>query len=387
MPTNQPTPQDPTPQADPQDTAASRGREDALNIWSDVRFVRDGLFSAEEAIIYIDFFHDHLKPFTPILSSTDFKPLSTHKTLIEDNPVLAVTMLMLASRYCTLPGAGAVSRRYLIHERLWESLRTMIMRIFWAQDPCPRSSGVAGGGGGGGGLRTLGTCEALLILTEWHPRSLHFPMGGDDVHMLTSKTTRHKNSFTDQNPLFWLEWSWRSDRLCWSLLGTALTLAIELGLLDDCDNTTMGAREITSGSWRDPAFEDRAFRLGQYLWVYSTQLSGRLGKSSPPYLCWETKQKHIGWKYLAPYNLPERPSLLGDDTLNLWTGMAILMRTGNELLFASRQHTMEIIRNGRYIGLLYTFQTSLHEWRKEFDNANCKPLLLQMNRQLLISSK
>jgi hypothetical protein len=160
----------------------SDGREQALEAWSHVRFVQDGLFSADEALSYIEFFHEHLKPFTPILS-VDFRSPKKHQELIEDNPILALTMLMLASRYLDLPGPGHVSRRYIIHDRLWDFLQKMIMRVFWAQDPCSRATLQ----NKPNGLRTLGTSEALLILTEWHPRSLHFPVGGDEAHILTNK--------------------------------------------------------------------------------------------------------------------------------------------------------------------------------------------------------
>ncbi|OJJ76742.1 hypothetical protein ASPBRDRAFT_204291, partial [Aspergillus brasiliensis CBS 101740] len=325
----------------------SVGREQALEAWSHVRFIRDGLFSAEEALFYIEFFYEHLEPFTPILS-VDFRPPKKHQELIEDNPILALTMLMLASRYSDLPGSGHVSRRYIIHDRLWDALQTMIMRIFWAQDSCSSATLQ----NKSNGLRTLGTSEALLILTEWHPRSLHFPVGGDGAHILTNKPMLSSNSFTDKNPVFWLEWSWRSDRFCWSLLGMAYTLAFELGLFDDCDDTTLGARETTNRSWENPEFKKRAYRIRQYLWISSTQMSGRLG-----------------WKYIAPYNLPEGPELMMDDTTRMWTGLATLMRKGNELLFKSRQHTKHIIQNGLYIGLLYTFQTSLQEWQEEFAKA------------------
>ncbi|GKZ27274.1 hypothetical protein AbraCBS73388_004051, partial [Aspergillus brasiliensis] len=342
----------------------SVGREQALEAWSHVRFIRDGLFSAEEALFYIEFFYEHLEPFTPILS-VDFRPPKKHQELIEDNPILALTMLMLASRYSDLPGSGHVSRRYIIHDRLWDALQTMIMRIFWAQDSCSSATLQ----NKSNGLRTLGTSEALLILTEWHPRSLHFPVGGDGAHILTNKPMFSSNSFTDKNPVFWLEWSWRSDRFCWSLLGMAYTLAFELGLFDDCDDTTLGARETTNRSWENPEFKKRAYRIRQYLWISSTQMSGRLG-----------------WKYIAPYNLPEGPELMMDDTTRMWTGLATLMRKGNELLFKSRQHTKHIIQNGLYIGLLYTFQTSLQEWQEEFAKAKGKhsKLVLTITRHMRI---
>ncbi|OJJ45657.1 hypothetical protein ASPZODRAFT_504515 [Penicilliopsis zonata CBS 506.65] len=342
-----------------QSSLDGEGVQQALQAWSEVRFVRDGLFSATEAMAYMQYFHDHLEPFTPVLSP-NFTDPAAHRRLIHEEPILAVTILMLAARHCELPGAGSISRRYVIHDRLWSFLQGMIMRIFWAQDYRPRCKN-----GRASGFRTLGTCEALILLTEWHPRSLHFPPAHNETSIVDSDQT-YKNAFTAQDPVFWLDWSWRSDRLCWSLLGTAMTLAFELGLFDDCDNTTLGAKETTNDHWRDPSFQSRAYRLQHVFWVFSTQMSGRLG-----------------WKYLAPFQLSEKSVVSFDDTSRLWTGIATLMRKGNELMFSSRRHTREIIQDGRYVGLLYIIHPNLVDWKKEFDRTRGQ-LTKQMRAMLAI---
>jgi hypothetical protein len=62
-----------------------------------------------------------------------------------------------------------------------------------------------------------------------------------------------------------VDWLSKSDRMCWSLLGLAQSLAVELGLSENPD--IMQSQEDI----------ERAHRIQQLLWVFSIQTSGRLG--------------------------------------------------------------------------------------------------------------
>ena len=65
---------------------------------------------------------------------------------------------------------------------LWRELRRGLESVIWGGGGGgPPSRGGLGGIGSsqGKGLRTLGTVEALMVLTEWHVRNLHFPVGGE----------------------------------------------------------------------------------------------------------------------------------------------------------------------------------------------------------------
>ena len=84
-----------------------------------------------------------------------------------------------------MSGPGGHCRSHAIHEQLWTYLRGMIERCLWGQEAF--GGGFCGSGAQSdsttapwrglrkGSLRTLGTIESLMILTEWHPRALHFP--------------------------------------------------------------------------------------------------------------------------------------------------------------------------------------------------------------------
>lgn len=271
-----------------------------LQPWANLRFVRTGLFTAEEALDMFNYFHTYLAPFTPICSSS-FQDPSMHQRLLEEEPILACTILMLASRYMRFSGPGAVSRGFMIHERLWNHLQGMISRMIFGQEqftsgandngtyadpPSGSASESALAGSSFGSLRTLGTCEALLLLSEWHPRSLHVPAGDDGDSMLVRdevwRTRATTTGIGGRIRIDWLEPVWRSDRMCWSMLGNALALAVELGIFDEYDNTTIGARESRRDIWNNPLSSQRAYLVQHLLWVYLTQTSGRLGRPAAP---------------------------------------------------------------------------------------------------------
>jgi len=120
---------------------------------------------------------------------------------------------------------------------------------------------------------------SLLLLSEFHPRSMHFPPGddGDEIlaptdadaeSLLLTDDEAQKGLTAGQATLkTWTEPALRSDRMCWSLIGAAHTLAYELGLFGSFADSTV-------------ATCPRARRLERLLYVYISQTSGRLGLAS-----------------------------------------------------------------------------------------------------------
>lgn len=123
------------------------------------------------------------------------------------------------------------------------------------------------------------TVFSLLLLSEFHPRSMHFPPGddGDEIlaptdadaeSLILTDDEAQKGLTAGQAPLrTWTEPALRSDRMCWSLIGAAHTLAYELGLFGSFADSTV-------------ATSPRAQRLERLLYVYISQTSGRLGLAS-----------------------------------------------------------------------------------------------------------
>ncbi|EKD20435.1 c6 zinc finger domain containing protein [Drepanopeziza brunnea f. sp. 'multigermtubi' MB_m1] len=383
-----------------------QGYKDAVKAWSRFRFVRAGWFTPSEAIDYIDYYYEYLSPLTPISPPT-FRDTGTHHTLLIEEPILTVTLLTIATRYRQIPGPGGHCRSHAIHEQLWTYLRGMIERCLWGQEAF--GGGFCGSGGESeaqtsstapwrglrkGSLRTLGTIESLMILTEWHPRALHFPPAeATDELMLPSYDTPDTYSTDDDGmPRLprgvggkriesWLEPAWRSDRMCWMLLSTAMGLSYELGVFDEIEELLAQGGEMTRPEYEDEAYRLRAARIKRLLLIYVTQLAGRLGWTNMV-----PENLRVGDPAFAPRKrkasldgkTPETnttvstgfnyiPNLeLDDQIIHCWAGISNAMRIGNDKLFKSRQHTTRIINDSTYIELLKDFQPMLRAWMTEF---------------------
>ncbi|KAI9793100.1 MAG: hypothetical protein M1816_000998 [Peltula sp. TS41687] len=368
------------------DASQSRDYQDARRAWSSCSFYK------------------YMAPLTPI-SPPSFQLPGSHSALLTEEPILAVTLLTISSRYMRLSGPGALSRSYAIHEKLWNYLRGMIERIVWGQEQFgagfgtsptkheenQTSSTAPWRGLRKGSMRTLGTVESLMLLTEWHPRALHFPPGDDgmelivhdaraDVDSSLNELAGELPSSTQQAPRgvggrrieSWLEPAWRSDRMCWMLLGNALALSFELGVFDPFPN--MGTLDGSSyrPEYRSPSHRLRARRLRKLLLVYLTQLSGRLEWPNP---CDTSDLANFKLQTHLPEGQPNPDGSATffeagteDCVLHCWVELTNLMRSGNELFFSSRNHTKDLIRSGLYTNLLEHFQPRLRKWREEFDS-------------------
>lgn len=381
------------------------GYQEALDAWSRFRFVRAGWFTKEEAVKYIVYYYEYLSPMTPISPPT-FRSPSSHVTLLTEEPILTVTLLTIASRYYRIRSTGGHCRSHAIHEELWRYLRRMIERCLWGQeafgggfcgsgaDESQTSSTAPWRGLRKGSLRTLGTIESLMILTEWHPRALHFPPDeAIDELMLPSRAMPTHSDIGDEEGAqrlggnvggrrieSWLEPAWRSDRMCWMLLSNALGLAYELGVFDDIDEL-LATNAITRPEYEDEAYRLRATRIKRLLLVYLTQLAGRLGwtnmvpeslRRTDPALSGRrpisnegntpgTNQSVISNAFSYVPNVE-----LDDQIIHCWVGVSDAMQLGNERLFRSRKHTTEIIQSGDYTRALKEFQPILKNWWREF---------------------
>ncbi|ORY19584.1 hypothetical protein BCR34DRAFT_595522 [Clohesyomyces aquaticus] len=397
---------------------------DAVKAWSKFRFVRAGWLTAREAIAYMDYFYIYLSPLTPIVVP-DYRDHALHGRLLKEEPMLTVTLLTISSRFHRLEGPGASSRYYAIHEKLWKYLQGMIDRMIWGQEQF--GGGFCGAGQQPGsdvnplsrkGLRTLGTVESLMLLTEWHPRALHFPPGDDDDELIgpddgpENGTATNGNGDTselykgvgDQRIDSWLEPCWRSDRMCWMLLGNAMALAFEIGVFDDTSEREFEQANERLSHATVKAYYRRKNHLKDLLIIYVTQTSGRLGLSS---MLPQVKREGDGFPTKTPLAMyqeriariqPPPPQIgmrpdgqrlpyesvatqnrhaVQDLVLDFWNWIAKIMEGGNLKLFPNRRQTRELLKTGKYEELLRDFQTPLLEWKKCFDVAHQVPAQLR----------
>lgn len=262
---------------------ATQHTNEALRAWSNLRFVRGGLFTAEEALDMVDHFYTFHAEFSPVVPE-HFRCHSQHAILIEEEPVLTITLLMIGSRYRKWTGPAAVARSYIVHDRIWRYLQGMISRLTWSEDlfvgefrslngPRPAYTD-----SWSHGFRTLGTCEALLLLLDWHPRALHFPPPDEDTSSITIpelKKTQKGAGSRYYGPGSGHDWLARSDRLCQSMLSTVFMLAAEMGIFSDHDIFWQG--DAAHDDIRAGREQERFYRIRCLIWVYATQQPGRPG--------------------------------------------------------------------------------------------------------------
>ena len=147
----------------PRDESLTR----ALTVWESFKLCQLKWVTPLEAFTYVNYFHTHLLPLSPILSGHFALP-SAQLDLLTNEPLLAITILTIAARYCPFREAkGGVC----LHRKLWQFTQRLVERVIWGQD---RGTGRRRGKETKG-LRGLGTVEALVLWTEWHPRGIHFP--------------------------------------------------------------------------------------------------------------------------------------------------------------------------------------------------------------------
>lgn len=390
---------------------------DAIRAWSKFRFVRAGWMTAKEAVRYIDYFYTYLSPLTPIVVP-DYRDHALHAKLLKEEPMLVITLLTIATRFRTTDfpqGPGAVSRSYLIHEKLWKYLQGMIDRMIFGQEQF--GGGFCGAGQQPGsdvnplsrkGLRTLGTVESLMLLTEWHPRALHFPPGDDDDELVLPDDTYEADipvngpaseqlkGESGQRIDSWLEPCWRSDRMCWMLLGNAMSLAFEIGVFDETSEVEFEEANQHLSHATVKAYFRRKNHLKDLLIIYVTQTSGRLGLTS---MLPQVKHKEDSVMQKTPLELYQervarikappphqgmRPDgqrlplesvatqerhAVQDLVLDFWDRIAKIMEVGNLKLFPNRRRTRDLLKSGKYTELLRDFQTPLVDWKRGFDAA------------------
>lgn len=194
--------------------------------------------------------------------------------------MLCYTILMISSRYHNLPGVGGYSRSFFIHHRLWQHCQHLLLRITLGQEKISKAK-----------TRTIGSIEALLLMSEWYPRALQFPPeadGWDSDFIMTTPDIRDPPSLTADIPVSsrWredvVEPTKRFERMSWMVLNSALALAHELGVFDSSARLPKQDDLVGLDAERYMEYlEVRRQRLPSLLFTFINSLSSRLGCTSP----------------------------------------------------------------------------------------------------------
>jgi hypothetical protein len=216
--------------------------------------------------------------------------------------------------------------------------------------------------------RTVGTIEALLLMSEWHPRSLHFPPENDgwDSDLVTSTSSIGERATADtvsSSSNRWLEDvvepARRSDRMSWMLLGSALTLAHELGIFDTEDQNNGDTTDTESGILAEYN-QLRRQRIQRLLYVYISQLASRIG-------CMSLMPQSLNHAIAGGLRAPTSDSS-GDGWstfMESWMDLTKLAKSVNDMFIPSASFAKQQLHSGRYIGLLDHFRPLLKQWREK----------------------
>ncbi|KAM0212297.1 hypothetical protein ACHAQD_009873 [Fusarium lateritium] len=340
-------------------TALSEPDDACLDMWDKCRFVRQGWFTAQEAVTYIDLFFEKLSPLTPVVLD-QFRSHAAHSHLVYEEAMLCCTLLMISSRFFKLPGAGGTSRSHYVHQRLWNHCEVLIRRILLGQEKTSTSQ-----------TRTTGTIESLLLISDWHPRTLHLPPETDgwDGLLITPAYDRVNRKHVD-NEVLLIRWredvfepAKRANRMSWMLLGMANNLAYELGILSTQQGDT--PQSTDAGVLRNR-------RAQKLLYLYLTQTATRLNYPSVfPESISVTASR-------LPVQSTSDPAYLSWTTyMDLSLELTQLSRTASSMFFRSASHLQSQVLGEHYVDLLEHLSLSLSKWQERFDTMGqcvAKPL-------------
>jgi hypothetical protein len=283
--------------------------------------------------------------------------------LVTHEPMLTCMILVISTRYHTLPTIGGHTRGYQIHQRLWNHFQHLLMRLVLGLEKYSKAS-----------TRTLGTIEALLLLTEWHPRALHElpPNDGWDSDVLfTVQDRRDQENNAVDNP-FRTRWredviepAHRSDRMSWMVISCAISLGNELGLFDERGSDSRVDEQLKKHEIR--TLEQKSW-LSRLLYVYQEQLSSRLG--GRPIMAPSTSHAAVCATNSERSDTEKRRAWT--PCITAWTRLSKIVRSISDLLFPSISATSQIIRNGRYITITEHIQSLLSVWSKDYEELLCE---------------
>ncbi|KAL4894229.1 hypothetical protein BDV59DRAFT_207238 [Aspergillus ambiguus] len=335
----------------------SQPDDEVLDLWDKCRFVRQGWFTAQEAVTYLDLFYRYLAPLSPVLTDR-YCEHRYHDQLIREEPMLCCTLLMISSRFFILPGAGGVSRSHFIHHRLWQYCELLIRRIMLGQEKYSTAK-----------TRVVGSIESLMLISDWHPRSVHFPPDteGWDGELISPEYDRaNRLQTTGDVPLIrWredvFEPAKRSERISWMLLGAAMSLAYELGVFSESSN------QADLNSCGQDHQSVRIYRARKLLCIYTMQMAVRMGSSA------SLLPDHISFAPMASSRVsPINPQW--EAYMNLWMKLTRLMKSASAMLFQSMPYVKQQLISGNYHALLQQVTTSIVGWHEEYTSLSYKAL-------------
>lgn len=209
-----------------------------------------------------------------------------------------------------------------------------------------------------------------MLMSEWHPRSLHFPPESDGWDFdLTSVPPEPQELEDSSSTNRWLEDmiepARRSDQMSWMLLGSALSLAHELGIFE-LDEKKLGYASGYEGFISGEQIKLRRQRVQRLLYVYINQLAWRIG-------CVSLMPQSLNHAILGRRATKEL-NQTGDEWLifmDSWMDLTKLAKSVTDMFFPTVSFARQQLHSGRYIELLDHFRPILDKWKEEHLQVRC----------------
>lgn len=164
--------------------------------------VRKGIARPCEVNEYLGFYFTHLWQVFPVIPQWYAVP-EQYALLVLHEPVLAISLVALASRYHHLSGLNGAARSERVHWRTWPWVQRLFQSAMW----------------GSAGMRSYGAIAALLLSIEWHPRAINSPEdfvgdhGEPDLFEPSGQEDRPGHSIPERLNL--VATAHRSNRMSW----------------------------------------------------------------------------------------------------------------------------------------------------------------------------
>ncbi|OKL55577.1 hypothetical protein UA08_09152 [Talaromyces atroroseus] len=306
-------------------------------IWNACRFVKMGWFTAHEAMTLVDLFFINMSNRSPILTNY-YASHANQYWLVTREPILCCTILAISSQYHVLPGPGG-------------------------QEKATKAK-----------TRNVGTIEALLLIVEWYPLSVHFTLdsdGWDSDLLLTMPDTRdpplsHEIPALERWKRDVIEPTKRSEQMSWMVLSSALALSHEVGIFDrkaSSSGKNMGVSEAAKpdAEAHTEHLKIRRERLPKLLYCFINLMSSRLGCTS--FMC-----------PVSAVTLLEVDKALGTDHdpqwqsfMNCWVELTQLTKSITDTLFP----LMTADDDEKFHNCLQEKRQLLSHWYTTVDFCNC----------------
>ncbi|KAJ4252863.1 zinc finger transcriptional activator [Fusarium torreyae] len=213
--------------------AASDSPRNQDKVWKNFILIRKGIVSQQEVTEYLSFFFEQLWPLKPIVP-THYCDKNTWVQLVAEEPLLVMCLITLSSRYYSLPGRHGEMKSERIHWQAWRIVQRSLQSVMWGSTT----------------TRSLGAITSMLLLIDWHIKAINNPSdftegedegGGyanyaDDgtpdfedspngTDSLTGKRRYGMMSLMEKLKI--VSPAYRSNKMSWSLLSNAISLAHE----------------------------------------------------------------------------------------------------------------------------------------------------------------